>query len=43
VEILKRKISESTATIDISDLPGGFYFIRLMDEKRVQVAKFVKQ
>jgi hypothetical protein len=43
VEILQRGFFESTATIDISDLPRGFYFIRIMGERSVQVAKFVKQ
>jgi hypothetical protein len=43
VAVLQREILESKVTIGISELPGGLYFIKIMGEKRVQVAKFIKE
>ncbi len=43
VEILQKEIFESNVTIGISGLSRGLYFILIMGEKGIQVAKFVKQ
>jgi hypothetical protein len=42
-EILTCQITESKTTIDISTLPSGVYFVRLTNDKTVEVGKFVKQ
>jgi hypothetical protein len=41
-EIITLLVTESKIIINIKDLPGGVYFVRLMGEKKVQVGKFVK-
>jgi hypothetical protein len=35
--------NEGIGTIDISDLPGGFYFIRLQQGDDISTVKFVRQ
>jgi hypothetical protein len=41
--ILEGEIESSETELDISALPPGVYFVRVQDEKNVQVAKFVKE
>jgi hypothetical protein len=41
-ELIILRISEPRTQIDIHDLPGGLYFIRLTDEKTIKVGKFIK-
>jgi hypothetical protein len=41
-EMITRQASGSCIDIDISHLPGGVYFIRIVDEGSVLVGKFVK-
>jgi hypothetical protein len=36
-------ITEPETQIDITTLPGGIYFVRLQNEKRVEVVKMVKE
>jgi hypothetical protein len=43
VNILQREIFGSTAIVDISGLPKGFYFIRITGVKSVLVARFLKR
>ena len=42
-EVLTRQITESKTQIDISNLPSGVYFVRLTNDKTVEVGKFVKE
>jgi len=42
-QLLQQEITKPKTQIDISILPTGVYFVRLMDEWKVQVAKFIKQ
>jgi len=41
-EILTRQITEPKTQIDISNLPSGVYFVRLTNDKSVEVGKFIK-
>ena len=43
LELLKQPITEPKTIIDISSLPNGVYFVRVMGEKTVRVGKFIKQ
>ena len=40
--MLTRRITGSKTRLDISQLPGGVYFVRVTGNKTVQVGKFVK-
>jgi hypothetical protein len=40
--LLSKLISESSAIIDIKDLPSSLYFLHLQQGKKVSVAKFIK-
>jgi Secretion system C-terminal sorting domain len=40
---LEQKITQSKTQIDISTLPSGVYFVRLTNEKTVEVGKIVKK
>jgi hypothetical protein len=40
--VLTHQISEPKTTIDISNLPSGVYFVRVTNERTVEVGKFVK-
>jgi hypothetical protein len=40
--ILSKLISESSAIIDIKDLPSSFYFLHIQQGNKVSVAKFIK-
>jgi hypothetical protein len=42
-KVIKKQLTETETQIDISALPRGVYFVRVQDEKAVQVAKFVKE
>jgi len=42
-ELITRQINKPKTQIDISSLPGGIYFVRLMGERTIQVGKFIKQ
>jgi len=42
-QLIKRQISQPKTTIDISSLPSDVYFVRLTNDKIVEVGKFVKQ
>lgn len=42
-KLINRQITEPSAAIDISSLPGGVYFIKLKNEKTVEVRKIIKQ
>jgi hypothetical protein len=42
-EVMQYKITESKTQIDITSLPSGVYFVRLTNDKTVQVGKIVKQ
>lgn len=42
-ELIRRQITEPRTVIDIGDLPGGVYFIRMTGERTVEVGKVVKQ
>ena len=42
-EVLTRQITQHKTTIDISHLPCGVYFVRLTNDKSVEVGKFIKQ
>jgi hypothetical protein len=42
-ELISRKITEPKTQIDISNLPSGVYFVRLLNEKTVEVGKIIKQ
>ncbi|MCX6306500.1 MAG: T9SS type A sorting domain-containing protein [Bacteroidetes bacterium] len=41
-EFLKHEIKGLPATIDVSSLPGGVYFLKLTGERSIRVKKFVK-
>ncbi|HOW31299.1 MAG TPA: T9SS type A sorting domain-containing protein, partial [Bacteroidales bacterium] len=42
-EMISTKSDENTTSINISTLPPGLYFVRLSNDKTVEVGKFVKQ
>ena len=42
-QLITRPITESRTQIDISNLPSGVYFVRVTNDKTVEVRKFVKQ
>ena len=42
-EIITRPITEPKTQIDINNLPSGVYFVRLTNDKTVEVGKFVKK
>jgi len=42
-QFITRQITEPKTQIDISTLPSGVYFVRLMGERTVQIGKFIKQ
>jgi hypothetical protein len=42
-ELITRQITQPKTTIDVSNLPSGVYFVRLTNDKTVEVGKFVKQ
>jgi Secretion system C-terminal sorting domain len=42
-EIISRQISAPKTQVDLSNLPGGVYFVRVTTDKNVVVGKIVKQ
>lgn len=42
-QVIHRCITEPTTVLDIGMLPRGVYFVKVADERMVQVGKFVKQ
>ena len=42
-QLISRQITDPKTQIDISNLPNGVYFVRLTNDKSVEVGKFVKQ
>ncbi len=42
-KVLEMQLTNSETQIDISTLPRGVYFLRVQDEKRVEVEKIIKQ
>jgi hypothetical protein len=42
-QLISRQITEQQTVVDVSGLPQGIYFVRVTDESKVQVGKFVKQ
>lgn len=41
-EVIQRQITDPRMVIDISDLPGGIYFVRITGESAVGIQKFIK-
>jgi len=41
--ILSRQITEQQTMLDVSGLSPGVYFVKVADERTVQIGKFVKQ
>jgi hypothetical protein len=42
-QLITRQITQPKTTIDISNLPGGVYFVRLTSQGMVKVGKIIKQ
>jgi hypothetical protein len=42
-KLMTSQITQSKTTIDISELPSGVYFVRLTNDRTVEIGKFVKQ
>ncbi len=42
-KVIERQLTDNETQIDISTLPGGVYFVRLQNEKMVEVGKIVKE
>ena len=42
-QLLKRQITEQETVLDVSGLPKGIYFVRVTNDRTVQVGKLVKQ
>ena len=42
-QLITRQITESKTQMDISNLPSGVYFVRLINDKTVEVGKIIKQ
>jgi hypothetical protein len=43
MELIRQKITDNKTEIDIGNLPSGVYFVRLTDEKTVEMGKIIKQ
>ena len=41
-EVITRQLTQSKTQLDISGLPGGVYFVRLINERTIVIRKFVK-
>ncbi len=41
-KVIERQLTDNETQIDISALPRGVYFVRVQDEKMVEVGKFLK-
>jgi hypothetical protein len=42
-ELITRQLSEPKTMIDISAMPSGVCFVRLINDKMVEVGKIIKQ
>jgi hypothetical protein len=42
-QLITRHITEPKTQINISTMPSGVYFVRLTNERTVEVGKFIKQ
>ncbi len=42
-KVLERQLTDNETQLDISALPRGVYFVRVQDEKKVEVVKMIKQ
>ena len=42
-ELITCQITEPKTQLDISNLSGGVYFVRVTGERTVEVGKFIKQ
>jgi photosystem II stability/assembly factor-like uncharacterized protein len=42
-KVLERQLTDNETQIDISALPRGVYFVRVQDEKWIEVGKIIKQ
>ncbi len=42
-KVIERQITDNETQIDISALPRGVYFVRVQNEKMVEVGKMVKE
>jgi hypothetical protein len=42
-KVIERQLTDTETQIDISALPRGVYFLRVKDEKMVEVEKIIKQ
>jgi hypothetical protein len=43
MKVIERKLSDKQTPIDISALPPGVYFVRLQNDKTVEVKKMIKE
>jgi hypothetical protein len=41
-QIMTNQITQPKTMIDISELPSGVYFVRLTNERTVEIGKFIK-
>jgi hypothetical protein len=42
-QLKSRQITEPQTVVDVSGLPQGIYFVRVKDDKTVQVGKIIRQ
>ncbi len=42
-KVLERQLTDNETQLEISALPRGVYFVRLQNEKMVEVGKMVKE
>ena len=42
-KVLERQLTDTETQLDISALPRGVYFVRVQDEKMIEVMKLIKQ
>jgi hypothetical protein len=42
-ELITRQITEPKAQIDISTLPSGIYFVKILGDKTIQIGKIIKE
>ena len=42
-EFMKKNITERSTNVDISVLPSGIYFVKVVLEETVQIVKIIKE
>ncbi len=42
-KVIERQLTDTETQIDISALPRGVYFVRVQDEKLIEIVKIIKQ